>query len=64
MNTAQCFAVMEREHHQFMQPPIPARIVARCDSFAMANHIATVKNGDSIKLDEPNRYYVGLARMR
>lgn len=54
----QCFAVLERH------PVFPSKVVHLAESFLQANHVATVKNGDSIKLTEPNRFYVGLARMK
>jgi hypothetical protein len=54
----QCFAVYERH------PVLPDKLVHLAPSFVQASHIATVKNGDHIKLTEPNRYYVGVARMR
>jgi hypothetical protein len=53
----QCFAVKERH------PVIPDRVVHLAASYQEAHRVSTVKNGDSIKLDKPNRFYVGIARM-
>lgn len=53
----QCFAVKERH------PVLPDRVVHLADSCAQAERICNVKNGDSIKLMAPNRYYVGTCPM-
>lgn len=53
----QCFAIKERH------PVLPDRTVQLVGSVAQASYICQVKNGDSIKLHEQPKYYVGVARM-
>lgn len=53
----QCYAVKERH------PVLPDRTVLLTDSFQQAWAVCTVKNGDSIKLTDEAKFYVGVDRL-